>query len=210
MPAPAFAAHAARMYGRSEGTFIPQPTLDSAFLTFVSPPATDAPTLMLTPTLTPTSKSTATPPLTSTGTSTPTGTATATATATATSTPVISAQTIPEDYQDKKPKQTEEQRLQEQLTKRSGKDDVRTEDTVAAVDRPAGATYLLVTLAPARDETLVMQVVCSGSGASLTCPDIQVGDYLEADGYQHGVGDLNGYLVAADGITVWRNGHTVK
>ena len=41
------------------------------------------------------------------------------------------------------------------------------------------------------------------------CPDIQVGDYLEADGYQNGVGDPNSYFVASDGITVRRNGKKV-
>jgi hypothetical protein len=132
--------------------------------------------------------------------------ATATATPTATSTPVISAQTIPEDNQDKKPKQTEEQRQQEQLTNRSGKDDVHTEGNVIAVERPDGADYLLVTIALGRGETLVVQVPCDRQA----CPDIRVGDYLEADGYQNGVGDPNAYFVAADGLTVTRNGKRIR
>jgi hypothetical protein len=35
-----------------------------------------------------------------------------------------------------------------------------------------------------------------------SCPDIQVGDELEADGYQNGVGDPNSYFVAADSVEV--------
>ena len=56
------------------------------------------------------------------------------------------------------------------------------------------------------DVLLVVQVPCP----DLTCPDIQVGDYLEADGDQNGVGDPNSYFVAADSVTLWRNDHRVK
>ena len=55
----------------------------------------------------------------------------------------------------------------------------------------------------------MVQVPCSGDGRD-RCPDIQVGDYLEADGYQNGVGDPNCYFVAADGIEVTRHGRRVK
>jgi hypothetical protein len=67
---------------------------------------------------------------------------------------------------------------------------------------------LLVTIAlgPGGHERLIVQVPCSRQA----CPDIQVGDYLEADGYQHGVGDPDDYFVAADEITVWRNGHEMR
>ena len=37
-----------------------------------------------------------------------------------------------------------------------------------------------------------------------------MGDYLEADGYQNGVGDPNTYFVASDGVEVTRNGKKVK
>jgi hypothetical protein len=40
--------------------------------------------------------------------------------------------------------------------------------------------------------------------------DIRVGDYLEADGYQNGIGDPNTYFVAADGVEVTRNGRRVR
>jgi hypothetical protein len=61
-----------------------------------------------------------------------------------------------------------------------------------------------------RKETLVVQVPCVVKSDGLACPDIRVGDYLEADGYQNGVGDPNNYFVATDGIEVWRNGKKVK
>jgi len=56
-----------------------------------------------------------------------------------------------------------------------------------------------------RNETQVVQVPCDHG----VCPDIRVGNYLEADGYQNGVGDPNNYFVAADGVTVWRGGKKV-
>ena len=62
-----------------------------------------------------------------------------------------------------------------------------------------------MTIALTRNETLVVQVFCALS----RCPDIQVGDYLEADGYQNGVGDPNTWFVAADDIEVTRNGKKV-
>jgi Calx-beta domain len=170
------------------------------------------------PTPTPTSTSTLTPSATPAGTftpsATPTGTPTPTATLTATATPTLAPVsgpiTVPEDHQDKPQHLTEEQRQQEQRTNRSGKDDVHTEGNVIAVEQPAGAGYLLVTIALTRNETLVVQVPCSGSGASVTCPDIQVGDYLEADGYQNGVGDPNSWFVAADDVEVTRAGKKIE
>jgi hypothetical protein len=38
----------------------------------------------------------------------------------------------------------------------------------------------------------------------------EAGDYLEADGYQNGVGDANSYFVASDSYEVLRNGKKVK
>jgi len=163
------------------------------------------------PTATPTLTST-TPTLTSTASPTPTGTlvptATPTLTPTATSTPVIAANQPPEDNQDKKPKKTEEQIRNEQHTNTGNRDDVHTEGHVVGVERAADGQSLLVTIAlgPGGSERLVVQVPCLGG----SCPDIQVGDELEADGYQNGVGDPNAYFVAADGITIWRNGHKMR
>jgi len=112
----------------------------------------------------------------------------------------------PENKEDSPKPKTEEQRQQEQRTNRAGKDDVHTEGNVLAVEQPAETSYLLVTIALTRNETLVVQVFCALS----RCPDIQVGDYLEADGYQNGVGDTNTWFVAADDVEVTRNGKKIK
>jgi hypothetical protein len=136
-----------------------------------------------------------------------TSTPTPTATSTPTATPIPpSANQPPEDNQDKRPKQTEEQRQDRQLTNRSGKDDVHTEGNVIAVERPEGASYVLVTIALGRNETLTVQISCQIP----TCPDVRVGDYLEADGVQNGVGDPNGYFVATDSVEITRNGQRVR
>ena len=121
--------------------------------------------------------------------------------------PIISANN--DAKEDEKPKETEEERQQRQHTNRSGKADVHTEGNVIAVEKAAGGKSLLVTIALVRNETLVVQAPCFGDAANITCPDIQVGDYLEADGYQNGVGDPNSYFVG-DNVTVLRNGKKVK
>jgi hypothetical protein len=199
-------------------------------LAAVSNAATVTITVMPAPTATPTSTSTSTPTLTVTGTlpATATGTvivtATATATATATMTGTPTVTTMPtrtatptatgtvvpppqtENKEDSPKPKTEEQRQQEQRTNRSGKDDVHTEGNVLAVEQPAGASYLLATIALVRNETLVVQVPCREQ----VCPDVRMGDYLEADRYQNGVGDPNSYFVASDSFTIWRNGQRVK
>jgi hypothetical protein len=104
-------------------------------------------------------------------------------------------------------RRTEQQRQEYQLTNRSNKGDVHTEGNVVGVTKAPDGKSLLVTIALIRDETLIVQVPCFGDG---TCYDIQVGDYLEADGYQNGVGDPNDWFVASDGVTTWRNGHRVR
>jgi len=116
----------------------------------------------------------------------------------------------PEDDTDKPRRRTEEQRQQGARTNASNLDQYHTDGNVIAVDRPEGANYLLVTIALTRQETQVVQVFCSGSGAGLTCSDLQVGDYLEVDGYQNGVGDSNTWFVASDGVEVTRNGRKIK
>lgn len=67
-----------------------------------------------------------------------------------------------------------------------------------------------MTIGLVRKETLVVQVPCDMRAGVLSCPDIKVNDYLEADGYQNGVGDLNSYFVAEDGIEVGRHGKKAK
>ena len=68
------------------------------------------------------------------------------------------------------------------------------------------SVLVTIALGPGGQERLIVQVPCSRG----VCPDIQVGDYVEADGYQNGVGDPNTYFVATDEMTVWRNGRTVR
>jgi uncharacterized repeat protein (TIGR01451 family) len=115
-----------------------------------------------------------------------------------------------DDEDDEKPKETEEQRQQRQHTNAGHRGDVTIEGNVIAVERAPDIDSLLVTIAMTRNETQVVQVPCFGTGGATQCPDIQVGDYLEADGYQNGVGDPNTYFVAADGVEVTRNGRKVK
>ena len=114
------------------------------------------------------------------------------------------------DDSDKPRKETEEERQQRQHTNRSGKSDVHTEGNVVSRGAAADGRSLLATIGLTRGETLVVQVPCSGDGSNVTCPDIQAGDYLEADGYQNGVGDPNDYFVASDSYEVLRNGKKVK
>jgi hypothetical protein len=122
-------------------------------------------------------------------------------------TQVVSAQRS-EDGENNQPKTTEEEQQQAQRTNDSGHDDIHTDGNVVGVVRSSDGASMLVTIAlgPGGGERLIVLVPCSSG----KCPDIRVGDYLEEDGYQNGVGDPNSYFVAADGLTVWRNGHAVK
>jgi hypothetical protein len=106
---------------------------------------------------------------------------------------------------DDRKKETEEQRQQRERTNRSNKSDYVTEGSVLAVERPPDGKHLLVTIGLTRNETLIVQITC----VDLKCPDVRVGDYLEADGYQNGVGDPNSYFIAED-FTVLRGGKKVK
>jgi hypothetical protein len=120
---------------------------------------------------------------------------------------------LPEDNQDKQSpqhKETEEQRQQRQHTNTGNRDDVSIEGNVVAVEKTADGKGLLVTIAMTRNETQIVQVPCFGLAGEVTCPDIQVGDYLEADGYQNGVGDQDSYFVASDGVEVTRDGKRLK
>ena len=116
----------------------------------------------------------------------------------------------PDDDTDDPPEETEDERRQRGRTNRSSQDDVHTEGNVIAVDKAPDGKSLLATISLTRGETLVVQVPCSGDRSNVTCPDIQVGDYLEADGEQHGVGDPDSYFVASESFEVTRNGKKVK
>lgn len=116
---------------------------------------------------------------------------------------------VRQDKDDHRPPSEQAQRERER-TNRSGKSDVSIEGNVVAVEKAPELNSLLVTVALTRDEIQVVQVPCSGSAGAVECYDIRVGDYLEADGYQHGVGDRDDFFVASDGIEVTRDGRKVK
>jgi hypothetical protein len=52
---------------------------------------------------------------------------------------------------------------------------------------------------------VIVQVFCQGG----QCPEVQMGDTVEADGEQHGVGDPDRYFVASGSFEVTRNGRRV-
>jgi hypothetical protein len=106
---------------------------------------------------------------------------------------------------------TEEQRQQAQHTNAGNRDDVHTEGYVVGVERSGDGSGLLVTIAlgPGGRESLVVQVPCGSDGAA-GCPDVQVGDYLSADGYQQGVGDPSSHFVAADDVSIVRDGRPIR
>jgi hypothetical protein len=168
---------------------------------------TPSPTATATATAAATGTTVPTATLAATATSTATATGASAPTPTATATPAVSAR-LPDDSPDDEPKETEQERQDEQLTNASGRDDVHTEGHVVAVERAADDLSVLVTIAlgPGGQERLIVQVACPRR----VCPEIRAGDYLEADGYQNGVGDPNSYFVATDGIAVWRNGQRVR
>jgi hypothetical protein len=158
--------------------FTPTPTLTPTLT--ATPTATLSPTATLTPTATPTGTltPTVTPTLTPTPTATPTVTATVTPTVTATLTPTPTATlgpvTIPEDNQDKKPKLTDEQRQDRQLTNQSNRDDVYTEGNVVEIGPGTPPAYVVIAN---RDGLVTVNLLCNSQ-----CPTIRVGDYLQLDG----------------------------
>ena len=212
-----YAAGSLFLYTVGTGSFAALPNYDLVFKTYVVATSTSTPTATTmgtplppeTPTSTATAMTTTTVTPTATATSVPVATVTVTQTTTS-SVDVASQVASPEDDTDKPRRRTDEQRQQGARTNASNLDQYHTDGNVIAVERPEGATYLLVTVALTRQETQVVQVFCSGSGTGLSCPDIHVGDYLEADGYQNGVGDPNTWFVASDGVEVTRNGRRIK
>lgn len=108
---------------------------------------------------------------------------------------------------DKPDKLTQEQRQQRERTNASNLDEYRTEGNVSGVEQTPDGKLLLVTIALIRDEKLVVQVPCMNGSNGSTCPDVRVGDYLEAEGWQGGK-EEQGRFIAED-ITVRRNGRRV-
>jgi hypothetical protein len=84
----------------------------------------------------------------------------------------------PDDKPDSRPRLTETQRQQKERTNQYGLDQYRTEGNVIAVER--GEDGLVVTLALGRGETIDVVFACKHD-----CPNVRVGDYVEADGEVH-------------------------
>ncbi|MCC6179481.1 MAG: hypothetical protein IT305_29580 [Chloroflexi bacterium] len=115
--------------------------------------------------------------------------------------PTVKPQT---DDDDKPRRRTETERQQDQRTNQYGLDQYRTEGNVTVVERTSDGANLRATIALGRGETLVVQVACTRG----QCPDIQVGDYLEAEGEQGGR-EEQGRFIATD-VTVRRGGQRVR
>ena len=116
--------------------------------------------------------------------------------------------TVKSEPEDTPRKPTEEQRQQAERTNAANLDEYRTEGHVVAVERTPDGQYLLVTIALIKNERLVVQVPCTNGRADAACPDIQAGDYLEAEGWQGGK-EEQGRFIAED-VTVSRNGRRVR
>ena len=128
-----------------------------------------------------------------------------------TPTPTPPAQSVNSgDKKDERPRETEDQRRQRERTNQGNRDSVSIEGDVLAVEEAPALASLLVTIGVTRNEKLIVQVPCGTEPGGFACPDIRVGDYLEADGYQNGVGDDNDYFVAVDAIEVRRHGKEVR
>jgi hypothetical protein len=133
----------------------------------------------------------------------PVSTATSTATATPTLSPTLTPAQGPsshssDDEEDDPRKPTDEQRQQRQHTNAGNRDDYHTEGTVTAVGSEGETLVVLIAL---RDGIQEVRLHCAASG----CPDVRVGDYVEAEGTKE-----NESLFYADEISVTRNGRTVR
>ena len=107
----------------------------------------------------------------------------------------------PGDEKDKederKRKLTEERRQQQERTNQHGLDDYRTEGNVTEVNFIVDQPFAIVMM---RDGPQKIILPCKGG-----CPDVRVGDYLEADGVKE-----NEQLFYAENISLTRGGKKVK
>jgi choline-sulfatase len=102
------------------------------------------------------------------------------------------------DPSDDKPRRlTEEQRQQRERTNAGNRADVKTEGNVVEVHLDANPQNVVIGTGDGRQ---VIRVTCGDD-----CPDIRVGDYLEADGEKE-----NEQLFYADSIEVTRGGQRVR
>lgn len=101
------------------------------------------------------------------------------------------------DEEDRRRKLTEERRQQTERTNQHGLDDYRTEGNVIEVNFNADQPFAIVAM---RDGPQRILLPCKDG-----CPDVRVGDYLEADGVKE-----NEQLFYAENISLTRNGKKVK
>ncbi len=112
--------------------------------------------------------------------------------------PSASSPATRSDSSDDTPRRlTEEQRQQRERTNAGNRADVTTEGNVVEVHLDAAPPYVVIGM---RDGNQVVRLSCGGD-----CPDIRVGDYLEADGEKE-----HEQLFNADSIEVTRNGQRVR
>ena len=98
---------------------------------------------------------------------------------------------------DKERRLTETQRQQRERTNTSGLDDYRTEGNVVEVHLDANPPYVVLGM---RDGNQTVRLTCGDD-----CPDIKVGDYIEAEGVKE-----NEQLFEAESVVVTRNGQRVR
>ncbi|MCC6178227.1 MAG: sulfatase-like hydrolase/transferase [Chloroflexi bacterium] len=107
-------------------------------------------------------------------------------------------QTVRRDSSDDKPrKETETQRQQRERTNASGLDDYRTEGNVVETHLDATPPSIVIGM---RDGNQIVRLACQGG-----CPDIRVGDYVEADGVKE-----TEQLFTAENVVVTRGGSRVR
>ncbi|MGE3271101.1 MAG: hypothetical protein AB7P40_20280, partial [Chloroflexota bacterium] len=101
------------------------------------------------------------------------------------------------DEENRRAKLTEERRQQRERTNQLGLDDYRTEGNVVQVNFLDRQPYAIVAM---RDGLLRIILPCKDG-----CPDVQVGDYLEADGVKE-----NEQLFYAENVSLTRGGKRVR
>jgi hypothetical protein len=111
------------------------------------------------------------------------------------SSPTTAVRRDPSD--DKERRLTETQRQQRERTNTSGLDDYRTEGNVVEVHLDANPPYVVLGM---RDGKQTVRLSCGDN-----CPDIRVGDYLEAEGTKE-----HEQLFEAESVVVTRNGQRVR
>lgn len=114
------------------------------------------------------------------------------------SSPGTTTPAVRRDSSDDKPRRlTETERQQRERSNNSGLDDYRTEGNVIEVRLDANPPFVVVGM---RDGAQTVRLSCGDD-----CPDIKVGDYIEAEGVKE-----NEQLFDAESVVVTRNGQRVR